>query len=120
MRSMEELSASLKRATAVSIGSAAILTWFFSALQCNKEHCYTTDNPIVQVALAGALATGTIMAVTSAPVLKTIEPLTKPISKKINDTTDYLTGIFTSKKVATPETPCSQQPACPPSSPMHP
>jgi hypothetical protein len=95
---MEELSASLNRATAASVGGAAVLTWFFSAMQCNKEYCYTTDNPIVQVALAGTLAAATVMAATSAPVLKAIEPLTKPVTEKINHAKAYLDGVFASQK----------------------
>lgn len=99
----EELTGLLNRATTASIGGAAVLTWFFSAMQCNKEYCFTTDNPIVQVAFAGTLAVGTVMATTSAPVLKAIEPITKPVTEKINHAKTYLEGVFASQKVEAPK-----------------
>ncbi len=100
MKYAEELSSSLNRATTTTVCAAGVLTWFFSAMQCNKEYCYTTDNPVSQVALAGTLALATVMAATSAPVAKVVAPYTGPISEKINQAKTYLKGVFRSAKTA--------------------
>ncbi len=100
MMHVEELTKSLKPATAAAAGSIAVLTWLFSAMQCNKEYCYTTDNPITQVALAGTLAAATVIAATSAPVVKAVTPYAEPVFKKINQAKTYLAGVFSSKKAA--------------------
>lgn len=96
----QELAKSLKPATTAAVGGVAVLTWFFSAMQCSKEYCYTTDNPITQVALAGTLAVATVMAATSAPVVKAVTPYAAPITEKINQAKTYLEGVFSSKKTA--------------------
>lgn len=103
MEHAKKLANSFNRPTTASVASAAVLTWFFSAMQCNKGSCYTTDNPIVQVAFAGILAAAAIMTATSAPVLKAIEPLTTPLSKKINQLKTYLDEAPTSQETKKPE-----------------
>lgn len=66
----------LDPATAGKVAAAAVLTWVFSAMQCSKEYCYTTDNPIMQVLFASAVAVGVTVAVTSKPVLARINGIT--------------------------------------------
>lgn len=68
-----------------SIGAFGVMTWLFSAMQCNKEFCYTTDNPIAQVAFAGVIAFATIAVATSAPVVN-----------KFNQASALLKSKFTS------------------------
>ena len=101
MKYAAEFSSSLSRTTTTAICATGLLTWFFSAMQCNREYCYTTDNPVTQVALAGTLAFATVMAATSAPVTKIITPyLVAPATEKINQAKTYFAGVFSSKKPA--------------------
>lgn len=96
----EELSSSLNRATAAAVGGVAILTWFFSAMQCNKEHCYTTDNPVMQVTLSFTLAAATVMGATSKPVLNAVTSYAGPVIEKVNQAKAYLEGRLASHKSA--------------------
>lgn len=97
MKYIAGLSSSLNSTTTPIVCAAGFLTWIFSAMQCNKEYCYTVDNPIAQVALAGTLAFATVMAAISAPVVAVVEPITE----KFNQAKTYLNGVFTSEKSAT-------------------
>jgi hypothetical protein len=67
--SMQKSTAFEKLTTPASIGAFGVMTWLFSAMQCNKEFCYTTDNPIAQVTFAGVTALAAIAVATSEPVV---------------------------------------------------
>lgn len=100
MKYAEVVSSSLNRTTATAACAIGVLTWFFSAMQCNKQYCYTTDNPVTQVTLAATLAISTVMLATSAPVVKTVTPYAGSIVKKINQAKTFLDGVFAKKKSA--------------------
>lgn len=70
---MQTVTSLQNKVTPISVVAFGAMTWFFSAMQCNKESCYTTDNPILQVIFAGAVAATAIAVVTSAPVMNQLQ-----------------------------------------------
>ena len=62
---MRSITQHLPQITPGKVGATAVLTWLFSAMQCNYEYSYTTDNPIVKVMLSLGLASCAVLVLSS-------------------------------------------------------
>ena len=83
---LDNISAMLPQITPRKICGVAVLTWLFSAMQCNSEYRYTTNNPIAQVMLSLALASGAVLALSS-----------QAVSQKVHNGIDYCRDNFFAK-----------------------